>query len=65
MDEDQISFRPDSLMVDDMEDYTHRIAEMNRLTNDSNFNEAGVSSILLHYNRVGLLACLSKYYETG
>lgn len=44
MEEEQISFRSDSLMVDGVEDYSHQIAEMVGLRNESNFNEAGVSS---------------------
>lgn len=42
VEEEQISFRSDSLMVDGVEDYSHQIAEMIGLRNESNFNEAGV-----------------------
>ncbi|EHA8590901.1 putative pectin methyltransferase QUA2 [Cocos nucifera] len=41
VEEEQISFRSDSLMVDGVEDYLHQIAEMIGLENDSNFNDAG------------------------
>lgn len=44
VEEEHISFRSDSLMVDGVEDYSHQIAEMIGLRNESNFNEAGVSS---------------------
>ncbi|KAG1330772.1 putative pectin methyltransferase QUA2 [Cocos nucifera] len=47
VEEEQISFRSDSLMVDGVEDYSHQIAEMIGLKNGSNFNEAGVSTIFL------------------
>lgn len=43
VEEEHISFRSDSLMVDGVEDYSHQIAEMIGLRNESNFNEAGVS----------------------
>ena len=46
VEEDHISFRSDSFMVDGVEDYTHQIAEMIGLPNESNFIEAGVSAIL-------------------
>lgn len=42
MEEEQISFRSGSIMVDGVEDYTHQIAEMIGLQ-ESNFIEAGVS----------------------
>lgn len=47
VEEKQISFRSDSLMVDGVEDYLHRIAEMIGLENESNFNDAGVSTMFL------------------
>ncbi|ONK74082.1 uncharacterized protein A4U43_C03F2590 [Asparagus officinalis] len=46
VEEEQISFRSDSLMVDGVEDYSHQIAEMVGLRNESNFNEAGVRTVL-------------------
>lgn len=46
VEEEQISFRSGSLMVDGVEDYTHQIAEMIGLPNESNFIESGVSAIL-------------------
>lgn len=45
LDEDQISFSFASSMVDDnIEDYSHQIAEMIGLRNDSYLVQAGVSS---------------------
>ncbi|CAD5188237.1 unnamed protein product [Musa acuminata subsp. malaccensis] len=46
VEEEQISFRSGSLMVDGVEDYTHQIAEMIGLRNESNFIEAGVRTVL-------------------
>jgi putative pectin methyltransferase len=46
VEEEHISFHSDSLMVDGVEDYSHQIAEMIGLRNESNFNEAGVSKII-------------------
>nr|XP_010926316.1 probable pectin methyltransferase QUA2 isoform X1 [Elaeis guineensis] len=46
VEEEQISFRSDSLMVDGVEDYSHQIAEMIGLKNGSNFNEAGIRTVL-------------------
>lgn len=44
LDEEQISFRSASLMFDGIEDYSHQIAEMIGLRNESNFIHAGVSN---------------------
>ncbi|KAJ4814046.1 S-adenosyl-L-methionine-dependent methyltransferases superfamily protein [Rhynchospora pubera] len=46
VEEEQISFKSDSLMVDGIEDYSHQIAEMICLRNESNFNEAGIRAVL-------------------
>ncbi|CAA6665016.1 unnamed protein product [Spirodela intermedia] len=46
VEEEHISFHSDSLMVDGVEDYSHQIAEMIGLRNDSNFIEAGVRTVL-------------------
>ncbi|PKU72434.1 probable pectin methyltransferase QUA2 [Dendrobium catenatum] len=46
VEEEQLSFHSDSLMVDGVEDYSHQIAEMIGLRNESNFNEAGVRTVL-------------------
>ncbi|KAI3856317.1 hypothetical protein MKX03_023590 [Papaver bracteatum] len=46
LDEDQISFRSDSSMYDGVEDYSHQIAEMIGLRNESNFIQAGVRTVL-------------------
>lgn len=43
LEEEQISFRSDSAMFDSIEDYSHQIAEMIGLRNESNFVRAGVS----------------------
>ena len=43
LEEEQISFRSASLMFDGVEDYSHQIAEMIGLRNESNFIQAGVS----------------------
>ncbi|KAI3930798.1 hypothetical protein MKX01_037244 [Papaver californicum] len=46
LEEDQISFRSDSLMFDGVEDYSHQIAEMIGLRNESYFIQAGVRTVL-------------------
>lgn len=46
LEEEQISFRSASLMFDGVEDYSHQIAEMIGLRNESNFIQAGVSGFL-------------------
>lgn len=43
LEEEQISFRSASLMFDGVEDYSHQIAEMIGLRNESNLLQAGVS----------------------
>ena len=45
LEEDQISFRSDSLMFDGVDDYSHQIADMIGLRSVSDFNQAGVSAI--------------------
>ncbi|KAJ6412824.1 hypothetical protein OIU84_005803 [Salix udensis] len=45
LDEEQISFRSVSPMFDSVEDYSHQIAEMIGLRNESNFVQAGVRTI--------------------
>lgn len=52
LEEEQISFRSASPMFDGVEDYSHQIAEMIGLRNESNFREIGVSMSLL---------CLSQF----
>lgn len=47
LDEEQISFRSASLMFDGVEDYSHQIAEMIGLRNESNFIQAGVCKYLM------------------
>ncbi|MQL72715.1 hypothetical protein Taro_005046 [Colocasia esculenta] len=46
VEEEHISFRSESLMVDGMEDHSHQIAEMIGLRDESNFNEAGIRTVL-------------------
>ncbi|KAL5982227.1 hypothetical protein ACLOJK_016297 [Asimina triloba] len=46
LDEDRISFQASSEMFNGVEDYSHQIAEMIGLPNESNFNQAGVSDNL-------------------
>lgn len=46
LEEEQISFRSASPMFDGVEDYSHQIAEMIGLRNESNFIQAGVSGYL-------------------
>lgn len=46
LDEEQISFRSASLMFDGVEDYSHQIAEMIGLRNESSFIQAGVNEYL-------------------
>ena len=50
MDDDQISFRSASPMFDEVEDYSHQIAQMIGIKND-NFIEAGVSqhTLIFYY----------------
>nr|XP_010939668.1 probable pectin methyltransferase QUA2 isoform X2 [Elaeis guineensis] len=76
VEEEQISFRSDSLMVDGVEDYSHQIAEMIGLRNESNFNEAGVRTVLdigcgfgsfgAHlFSKQLLTLCIAHYEATG
>lgn len=55
MEDDQISFRSASSMFDEIEDYSHQIAEMIGIKKD-NFIEAGVSHM---FKRIDLCLCLS------
>ncbi|KAF1865206.1 hypothetical protein Lal_00004580 [Lupinus albus] len=76
LDEEQISFRSASLMFDGVEDYSHQIAEMIGLRNESNFIQAGVRTILdigCGYGSVGahlfnsqlLTMCIANYEPSG
>ena len=56
LEEEQISFRSASPMFDGVEDYSHQIAEMIGLRNESNFREIGVCMSLL---------CLSQFISCG
>ena len=57
LNEEQISFHSASLMFDGVEDYSHQIAEMIGLRNESNFIQAGVNSCLLSIE-IGTLSVL-------
>ncbi|KAJ4952396.1 hypothetical protein NE237_029228 [Protea cynaroides] len=76
LEEDQISFHSDSLMFDGVEDYSHQIAEMIGLRNESNFIQAGVRTILdigCGYGSFGahlfskqlLTMCIANYEASG
>ncbi|KAJ9146445.1 hypothetical protein P3X46_028712 [Hevea brasiliensis] len=75
LDEEQISFRSSS-MFDGVEDYSHQIAEMIGLRNESNFIQAGVRTILdigCGYGSFGahlfpkqlLTMCIANYEASG
>ncbi|XP_044475622.1 probable pectin methyltransferase QUA2 isoform X2 [Mangifera indica] len=76
LDEEQISFRSASLLFDGVEDYSHQIAEMIGLRNESNFRQAGVRTILdigcgygsfgAHLSSQQLLTmCIANYEASG
>ncbi|CAL5202851.1 unnamed protein product [Lathyrus oleraceus] len=76
LDEEQISFRSASLMFDGVEDYSHQIAEMIGLRNESNFIQTGVRTILdigCGYGSFGahlfhsqlLTMCIANYEPSG
>ncbi|KAL8131130.1 putative pectin methyltransferase QUA2 [Apium graveolens] len=76
LEEDQISFRSASPMFDGVEDYSHQIAEMIGLRNESNFIQAGVRTILdigCGYGSFGahlfskelLTMCLAEFEVSG
>lgn len=76
VEEDHISFHSDSLMVDGVEDYSHQIAEMIGLRNESNFNEARVRTVLdigcgfgsfgAHlFSKHILTLCIANYEASG
>ncbi|CAN0889933.1 Probable pectin methyltransferase QUA2 [Linum grandiflorum] len=76
LEEDQISFRSASHMFNSVEDYTHQIAEMIGLRNESNFIQAGVRTILdigCGYGSFGahlfssqlLTMCIANYESSG
>eukprot|EP00262_Sarcandra_glabra_P010793 TRINITY_DN2624_c0_g1_i5.p1 TRINITY_DN2624_c0_g1~~TRINITY_DN2624_c0_g1_i5.p1 ORF type:complete len:435 (-),score=42.11 TRINITY_DN2624_c0_g1_i5:73-1377(-) len=76
LEEDQVSFRSDSLMVDGVEDYSHQIAEMIGLRNESNFIQAGVRTVLdigcgygsfgAHlFSKLLLTMCIANYEVSG
>ncbi|XP_059631339.1 probable pectin methyltransferase QUA2 [Cornus florida] len=76
LEEEQISFRSASLMFDGVEDYSHQIAEMIGLRNESNFIQAGVRTILdigcgfgsfgAHlFSKQLLTMCIANYEATG
>ncbi|KAB2031096.1 hypothetical protein ES319_D05G281000v1 [Gossypium barbadense] len=76
LEEEQISFRSASLMFDGVEDYSHQIAEMIGLRNESNFIQAGIRTILdigCGYGSFGahlfseqiLTICIANYESSG
>ncbi|KAF5181852.1 S-adenosyl-l-methionine-dependent methyltransferases superfamily protein [Thalictrum thalictroides] len=76
LEEDQISFRSDSLMFDGIEDYSHQIAEMIGLSSESSFSQAGVRTVLdigCGYGSFGahllskqlLTMCVANYEDSG
>ncbi|KAL2317697.1 hypothetical protein Fmac_031573 [Flemingia macrophylla] len=76
LDEEQISFRSASHMFDGVEDYSHQIAEMIGLRNESSFIQAGVRTILdigCGYGSFGahlfdsqlLTMCIANYEPSG
>ncbi|KAE9605920.1 putative S-adenosyl-L-methionine-dependent methyltransferase [Lupinus albus] len=76
LDEEQISFRSASHMFDGIEDYSHQIAEMMGLRNESYFIQAGVRTILdigCGYGSFGahlfhsqlLTMCIANYEPSG
>ncbi|KAG6508218.1 probable pectin methyltransferase QUA2 [Zingiber officinale] len=75
VEEEQISFRSGSIMVDGVEDYTHQIAEMIGLQ-ESNFIEAGIRTVLdigcgfgsfgAHlFSKQLLTMCIANYETSG
>lgn len=76
LEEDQISFRSDSLTSDSIEDYSHQIAEMIGLRSASNLVQAGVRTVLdigCGYGTFGahlsskqiLTMCIAPYEASG
>lgn len=76
LDEEQISFRSASLMFDGVEDYSHQIAKMIGLRNESNFIQTGVRTIRdigCGYGSFGshlfhsqlLTMCITNYEPSG
>ncbi|XP_020581662.1 probable pectin methyltransferase QUA2 [Phalaenopsis equestris] len=76
VEEEHISFHSDSLMVDGVEDYSHQIAEMIGLRNESNFNEARIRTVLdigcgfgsfgAHlFSKHLLTLCIASYETSG
>lgn len=59
LEEEQISFRSASPMFDSVEDYSHQIAEMIGLRNESNLVKSGVSEML---NFAFELVCVLNYF---
>lgn len=63
LDEEQISFRSASHMFDGVEDYSHQIAEMIGLRNESSFRQAGVSVYMLFIEIGKLSVCWFHFFE--
>lgn len=63
LEENQIAFHSDDgLIVDGVKDYSHQIAEMIGLTSDSEFHQAGVSTLYAHHQSFVLLcsSCIHR-----
>jgi len=57
LDEEQISFRSASHMFDGVEDYSHQIAEMIGLRNESYLIQAGVNIFVLSLEMDSSIVC--------
>ncbi|XP_049936110.1 probable pectin methyltransferase QUA2 isoform X1 [Nymphaea colorata] len=76
LEDNQISFRSDAVFVDEVEDYSHQIAEMIGLRNEDGFVNAGVRTVLdigCGYGSFGahlfskqlLTTCIADYEASG
>lgn len=76
VEEEQISFHSDSLMVDGVEDYSHQIAETIGLDDSDDWNRGGIRNVLdigcgfgslgAHlFSKQLLTTCIADYEESG
>ncbi|CAN6466801.1 unnamed protein product [Victoria cruziana] len=76
LEDNQISFRSDAVFVDEVEDYSHQLAEMIGLRNEDGFVSAGVRTVLdvgCGYGSFGahlfskqlLTTCIADYEVSG
>ncbi|XP_078429668.1 S-adenosyl-L-methionine-dependent methyltransferases superfamily protein [Wolffia australiana] len=76
VEEEHIVFHSNSLMVNGMEDYVHQIAEMIELRSESDFNRAGVKTVLdigcgfgsfgaYLFSKKVLTMCIADYEASG